>query len=528
MSSATAVARRFVPERKVSAGRALRVVALIVLDAVVALSVPKLFGDGTAFFASGILLVVAGINVVLLFDRLAPWRWLAPGIALLVLLTVVPVAYTCYVAFTNYSDSHLLSRTQAVRALEVDTYLPKGAPVSPWKAYRAADGSTALYLAPAAGAEGRLVTSTGQSRTLTPGADGVGALQDGAPASIPGYTRLTLAQTVVSLKALQDARYGPPGEVVRITSLSAAANYQQRYTYDDATETVTDRQSGKTFTPRRGTFTAADGTTISPAFRASIGWGNFAQLFGDKVIRSVALQIFLWNIVFAVLGVALQFVAGLIISVALNDRAVPRRLAKVIRSILLLPYVIPSFLTVLVWGAMLNPNIGLVTTAMARLFGVDANWVANPTGSKLAVLLVVFWLGFPYFVLVVSGGLQAIPGELLEAADVDGAGPVQRFRSVTMPILMRMIGPLIVLHMAGNFNNFLVIFLLTKGSPPFEGTPVPAGHSDILLSFTYKLSFTFGNGANYGLAAVITMLIFLILLPIVASQFRYYAVWQED
>jgi ABC-type sugar transport system permease subunit len=165
---------------------------------------------------------------------------------------------------------------------------------------------------------------------------------------------------------------------------------------------------------------------------------------------------------------------------------------------------------------------------VSNVLGINPNWVNDPMGAKLAVILVTVWLGTPYFVLIVSGALQAIPGELVEASHMDGAGAIARFRWVVLPLLMRMVGPLVVLGMAFNFNNFLVVFLLKAGGPPMADQSLPAGHTDLLISFTYKLAFSFGNGANYGLAAVITMMIFVILVPVVASQFRYYAVWREE
>lgn len=529
MSTATAPTGRTVPARRhLPVGRLVRVAVLLVVDVLVGLALPDLFGGGAWYFGAAVVVVLVGLNVVLLVDRLVPWRWLAPGLAFLVLLTIAPVVYTLYVAFTNYSSSHLLSRSQAVTALQVDTYLPDGAPTYSWKAFRAADGTTALWLAPAGDQPARLATSDGQIRTATPGSDGVGALTDGGPASIPGYTRLSLAQTVQSLRTLQDQTFGPPGNVIRIASLSSAANFQQRYTYDSATDTVTDRQTSKTYQPVQGTFTATDGSTISPSFRTTVGFDNFRDLFGNSAIRSVALQILVWTVVFAVGVVAVQFVIGLAVSLALNDEVVPRWLAKLLRSVMLLPYVIPAFLGILVWGAMLNPNIGIITTTLSRVLGLGPNWVGDPTGAKVAVSIIAFWIGFPYFVLVVSGGLQAIPGDVLEAAEVDGAGSVQKFRQVVLPLLLKTVGPLIVLGMAFNFNNFMIAYLYNSGGPPFAGVDIPAGHTDLLIGFVYKLAFAFGNGSNYGLAAVITMFIFVLLVPIVASQFRHYAVWQEE
>jgi arabinogalactan oligomer/maltooligosaccharide transport system permease protein len=512
--------------------RSLKIIVLLVIDSVVALSLGSLFADGTWFLGSAVVLVVLGLNVVLLFDRLIPLRWLAPGMALLILLTLAPIIYTCFIAFTNYSDDHLLSKQQAVRALELDTYLPERAVRYKWKAYEAPDGALALWLNTSTGGQGavaRLVTDGGQDAAAVAGKGGASQLgDDGFPTAIDGYSRLTTAQTATRLAVISKKSFGSAENPIKVASLSIAAEYRQRYNYDPDTEMVTDQQTQVVYKAVQGTFTSDDGKQIAPSFRAVVGWANFADLFGNPDIRSVAISIFIWTIVYAFVVVAIQFVLGLVVALAIGDAVIPRSLAKVIRSLMLLPYVIPNFLTILVWAAMLNPNLGIVSTTVSNVLGINPNWVNDPMGAKLAVILVTVWLGTPYFVLIVSGALQAIPGELVEASHMDGAGAIARFRWVVLPLLMRMVGPLVVLGMAFNFNNFLVVFLLKTGGPPMADQSLPAGHTDLLISFTYKLAFSFGNGANYGLAAVITMMIFVILVPVVASQFRYYAVWREE
>lgn len=177
---------------------------------------------------------------------------------------------------------------------------------------------------------------------------------------------------------------------------------------------------------------------------------------------------------------------------------------------------------------MFNQQLGVIPRWINDLFGVDPSWVGTPNGARAVAIAVTLWLGFPYFLLITSGALQAIPAELLEAAQVDGGSAVQRFRAIVFPMLLRMVGPLTVLAFAYNFNNFLVVYLLNNGGPPMADATVPAGHTDLLISFTYKLSFALGANNQYGLAAVVTMMIFAILVPVVVSQFRYYAVWKED
>ena len=123
--------------------------------------------------------------------------------------------------------------------------------------------------------------------------------------------------------------------------------------------------------------------------------------------------------------------------------------------------------------------------------------------------------------LISTGALQSIPAELQEAARVDGAGGFGVFRRITFPLLMVSLAPLLIGSFAFNFNNFGLIFLLTNGGPPILDAAVPVGSTDILITFTFDLAFAGGRGNQYGLAAAITAFIFLIVLVISATMFRF-------
>jgi ABC-type sugar transport system permease subunit len=124
----------------------------------------------------------------------------------------------------------------------------------------------------------------------------------------------------------------------------------------------------------------------------------------------------------------------------------------------------------------------------------------------------------PYFFLVSLGALQSIPNELVEAARVDGAGPFQVFRKITLPLLLVAVTPLLIASFAFNFNDFGKIYLLTGGGPPSEDQGV-AGATDILISYTYKLAFEAGKGTDYGLAAALSIVIFFIVASISVVTF---------
>jgi arabinogalactan oligomer/maltooligosaccharide transport system permease protein len=128
------------------------------------------------------------------------------------------------------------------------------------------------------------------------------------------------------------------------------------------------------------------------------------------------------------------------------------------------------------------------------------------------------WIGFPYWFLVCTAALQAVPEELTEAAKVDGGGPFQVFRRVTMPLLLVVTAPLMIASFAFNFNLFNNIYFLTEGGP-YGVEQAVAGSTDILISYTYKLAFSTGQGAQYGLAAAVSIFIFFIVAAISAFSF---------
>ena len=200
------------------------------------------------------------------------------------------------------------------------------------------------------------------------------------------------------------------------------------------------------------------------------------------------------------------FAVGLFLAIVFNDPRIRGR--KVYRSLLILPYAFPGFLSALVWKGMLNPRFGFINEVL--LGGADIAWLTNPWLAKLSILGVNLWLGFPYMFLVCTGALQSIPADTIEAARIDGAGAWRILRSMTLPLLMISVAPLLIASFAFNFNNFTLIYMLTGGGPNFVGTPVVVGHTDILITMVYSVAFESGN-KQYGLASALSILIFIVV-----------------
>jgi len=183
----------------------------------------------------------------------------------------------------------------------------------------------------------------------------------------------------------------------------------------------------------------------------------------------------------------------------------------VYRILLILPYAVPAFISILIFKGLFNQSFGEINLMLNALFGIKPAWFSDPWTAKSMIIIVNTWLGYPYMMILCMGLLKAIPDDLYEASAMDGATPMQNFFRITLPLLIKPLTPLMIASFAFNFNNFVLIQLLTNGGPEMLGTTTPAGHTDLLVSNTYRIAFEGGGGQDFGLAAAIATLIFLLV-----------------
>ena len=193
----------------------------------------------------------------------------------------------------------------------------------------------------------------------------------------------------------------------------------------------------------------------------------------------------------------LTFLFGMTLAIILNEKDMFAK--KIYRTLFVIPYSIPFFISVLIFRGMLNKDFGVVNEILAS-FGVEHNiaWLEVPMLAKISCLLVNLWLGFPYMFLVTTGILQSIPMSIYEAAKLDGSSTYNTFKKITLPLILKAIGPILIGSFAFNLNNFIGIYLLTGGGPPIPGSATPAGSTDILISYTYRLAFEGGKVKTLG------------------------------
>jgi len=528
MSQATFVRPKTKPKimEEPPMSKLIRIILIILFDAAVVWFIQNALASGFDQLVAVLGIIAVMFNLIYLLPQAYPFRWMAFGLGFLILFTVYPIAFTIYVAFTNYGDGHLLTKEQALPLIEKQTFLPETGKSYSWTAFKAESGDYALWLINPEG-ETFLAKPGEEIIPAKPGDPGVGdADNKGIPATIEGYQRLNplLAATDKNLVNIKFGLEG--GQTIQVRSPSEAAELQILFKYDEATDTVVDQSNGDVYENKFGTFTTKDGKTIKPGFRAVVGIKNFQDFVVSPALRGPLAQIITWNFIFPTGTVLFTFALGLAIAIMFNDSDFPFK--KIIRSFLIIPYTVPALISIIMWRGMLNSEFGVINYFLRDLFGTAPRWTTDAFWAKVALLIVQLWLGYPYFFLICSGALQSIPSELYEAATIDGATSWQRFRHITLPLLLVAVGPLLIASYVHNFNNFGVIYLFIQGGPPIAGATTNAGHTDLLISYVYKLAFeSGGRGVQYGLASAISIIVFLIVGAITLFQYRFTNMWEE-
>jgi len=227
-----------------------------------------------------------------------------------------------------------------------------------------------------------------------------------------------------------------------------------------------------------------------------VGFQNYGKVFLEPGFYSILGKTVIWTTVNLLFHVGI----GVFLALLLH-RVLPGR--GIIRMILILPWAVPQYITALTWRGMFNTEYGAINLIIAKYFGMPiVNWLGSPFEAFAACILTNIWLGFPFMMIVALGGLQSIPHQLYEAADIDGASAWQKFRNITYPLLKPVMTPAIILGTVWTFNNLNVVWLVSNAGEPSDKT-------HILVSFVYKSAF---NLYRYGYAAAMSMVIFAILL----------------
>lgn len=487
----------------------LRLSAALAVAFVGAFATFKLIQDGFFPLASLISAITVFVFLVVVKKSLTPYRWLATGIILALLFTIFPIVYTVYLSFTNMSGGHLLTKEQAISRLGNERYTPADASIYSWYAYGTDTDNYELLLSDSEGRTYRAIQ--GQD----PQAHSWDPLTE-PPASLDGKPLLDPVLTLQSIQVLSELNFGSSEHPLAVIGMGEAAIQQPRLAYDPAAETMTDRETGTIYTAVDGTFVSPEGEQLIPGFMVGTGFDNYTRFLGNDGYRKPLLQILVWNFLFAILSVGLSFGLGLMIALLFEN--LPGR--RIIRSLLIIPYPIPVLVSIMVWRGLLNEQMGLVTSLFTAVFGWAPAFFTDVNAVRFAVILINVYLSYPYFYILASGALKSIPRDMYEAADIDGASPFQALRHITMPMLLRILMPLLIASFSFNFNNFTIIWAYNAGNPPIADTLVTMGHTDLLISLIYRLGFNSNDAADYGFSAAITVILFVFVGLMVFFQTR--------
>ncbi len=227
-----------------------------------------------------------------------------------------------------------------------------------------------------------------------------------------------------------------------------------------------------------------------------IGLQQYSAVFAEPSFWQILFKTVVWTLV----NVVFHVVIGVMLAVLLHQTFV---LGKPLwRVLLILPWALPQYITALTWRGMFNYEYGAINLAITKFMNMaPVEWLSSPFEAFAAAILTNIWLGFPFMMVIALGGLQSIPQELYEAADVDGASEWRKFRTITAPLLRPIMIPAITLGIVWTFNNVNVIWLVSNMGEPNDQT-------HILVSYVYKAAF---SAYRFGWAAALSMVIFAIL-----------------
>ena len=249
-------------------------------------------------------------------------------------------------------------------------------------------------------------------------------------------------------------------------------------------------------------YALSDRTLADPG--VFIGLENFELLWENQIYRQTLRNTF----IFTAGSVAIRLVLGVALALLLNESFRGRR---AVRAAILLPWIVPTVLGTMAWLWMFNPNFSVLNYILVQsgLMKEGLNWLTDPNLALFSVLLVNAWRGVPFMAITVLAGLQAIPHDLYDASAIDGAGKLQRFRYVTLPLVMPVLLTALVLSIIWTFSDFGIVYGLTKGGP------MNATH--VLATLSYQTGLASGN---IGEGAAISLTMLPVLLVLIIWQLR--------
>ena len=446
-----------------------------------------MYSQGEYLFAILTLVILTSGVYIFSSKKVYAWRYVYPGLMGMAIFILFPLVATIAIAFTNYSSTNQLSFERAISVLGEQRYF--AGDKYDFKLYPQQDDSYILVLHNNNSGQdfaSAPIKLTDNEITVTEQPVPQG---EAAPLKVITKNRTALQAMRVTL---------PSGNELTMSSLRQFSEQKPRYTFNSESNILTNNENGKSYKANNdiGFFQAVNETgewlneTLEPGYTVPVGWMNFVKIFTDE-------------------GIQKPFILGMVLACVVQWEALQGK--GVYRLLLILPYAVPSFISILIFKGLFNQSFGEINMILNQLFGISPEWFNDPFLAKTMILIVNTWLGYPYMMILCMGLLKAIPADLYEASAMDGASTWQNFSKITFPLLLKPLTPLMIASFAFNFNNFVLIQLLTNGRPDMIGTTTPAGYTDLLVSYTYRIAFEGSGTQDFGLAAAIATIIFLLV-----------------
>lgn len=255
-----------------------------------------------------------------------------------------------------------------------------------------------------------------------------------------------------------------------------------------------------------------------------VGLRNYGYAFSNDPYTGYAhgyLWLFAWTFAFAAACTALNVCAGGAIALLVNNPRLPGRV--IFRALLILPWALPFTIAVVAWRGVLSTDFGAVNSILGAVGLGRPDWLNDPTLAKLCLIGVNGWFSFPYFMVLILSILQAIPGDLYEVAEIDGASGWERFLHITIPSIRPALAPLLVVQFAFQFNNAAFVYALTNGQPPSLDIS-GRGETDILGSYLFS---QVRNSQNFAQMAALGTLIFIVIIVLSVFNMRFTGAFRE-
>ncbi len=247
-------------------------------------------------------------------------------------------------------------------------------------------------------------------------------------------------------------------------------------------------------------------TTIARADTGNfIGLANFAKLLQDSIFQRTTVN----TLNYALVSVVFKLVLGLILALILDQVTIFKNF---FRGALLLPWIIPTSLSALGWLWMFDSQFSVINRVMMDLGLMDQRiiWLGKPNTAMFAIQLVNIWRGIPFFAISLLAGMQAIPQDLYQAAEIDGANSWQRFWSITIPSLMPVTLVVTLFSIVQTFADFQIVYVLTRGGP--------INSTHLFATLTHQTAIL---GGKLGEGAAVSLFIFPVLVICATILLRY-------